>query len=201
MNRPIARTKPKLTKAIDLTIFETYYWLKTELIDFCKKQGLSSKGSKEELTGRIEVFIRTGVRSNPPTKKTTGNRDSEKPITLKTPVIHYKNDAPTRGFFVQHIGPRFHFTAYLRQFGKKIIKRRKPLTYGELVKGWLAEEARKKNPHYQTHIDKQFEYNRFIRDFFASEAGKSRNEAIQAWKIVRAIPGPNTYSYFKSIKQ
>ena len=34
----------------------------------------------------------------------------------------------------------------------------------------------------KTKIDKQFEYNTYIRDFFADNRGKSLDEAIKCWK-------------------
>ena len=117
-----------------------------------------------------------------PAKKT---RDSEKPITPKTYVVNYKNDAATRKFFVEQIGRRFHFTDYLRQFTNKNNLANKKLTYGDLVKGWLAEESRKKDPNYKTTIGKQFKYNQFIRDFFLHEKGKTLADAIKEWKMVR----------------
>lgn len=127
-------------------------------------------------------------------------KDSSRPITSNTLVINYKNDAATRSFFVKQIGNRFHFTSYLRQFANKgkILNK---MTYGDLVKGWLAEENHKKNPSYKSVISKQFKYNKFIRDFFLHEAGKSLNDAIQAWKKVRDKKGRETYCYYTKTKQ
>jgi len=124
-------------------------------------------------------------------------RDSAKPITCNTPVVNYKNDALTRKFFVKQIGKRFHFTNYLRQFSKnKSISKR--ITYGDLVKGWLAEETRKKKPNYQSVIGRQFKYNQFIRDFFSNEKSKTLADAIKAWKMVRGLKGQETYFYYKT---
>lgn len=189
-------TKPNLTKHIDLKLFKSYYWLKTELVEFCRKNGLISFGSKTEISNRIEAFIKTGTKIKPTPKKKTGVKDSKTFITMTTPVIHYKNDVATREFFVQQIGPHFRFNAYLREFRTKKLK--KVITYGDLVKGWLEAEKLKKNSS-QKKIGKQFEYNQFIRDFFKNEKDKMLKEAIQAWKIVRALQGPSTYSYYKKI--
>ena len=52
-------------------------------------------------------------------KSAKKTRDSEKPITRKTKVVNYKNDAATRIFFVKQIGRRFYFIDYLRQFTNK----------------------------------------------------------------------------------
>ena len=45
----------------------------------------------------------------------------------------------------------------------------------------------------KTKIDKQFEYNTYIRDFFADNQGKSLEEAIKCWKYKKQLPGHNRY--------
>ena len=42
-------------------------------------------------------------------------------------------------------------------------------------------------------IDKQFEYNTYIRDFFADNRGKSLDEAIKCRKYKKQLPGHNRY--------
>jgi hypothetical protein len=183
--------KPKLTKDIDLESFKEFYWLKSELRVFCRKNGISGLGSKKDIENRIEAFIKTGIKSKPLIEKQGGDRDNKKLITLATPVVNYKNDAATREFFVEHIGSRFRFNAYLRAFNGKILKDN--ITYGDLVKGWLASETLKKKQGHQNKIDPQFEYNQFIRDFFKHEKGKTLREVIQEWKKVSAKARSNTY--------
>ncbi len=190
-------TRPKLTRQISVADFESHYWLKTELIKFCKANDLSTIGSKQEQAKRIEIFIATGHRIKPKIVKPI-SRDSLHPIKIDTPVKYYKNDSITRQFFVSYIGEHFRFNAYLRQFTDK-NNITPGLTYGDLVTGWLAEESKRSNPQYQTHIEKQFEYNQFIRDFFANEKGSSQADAVKAWKIVKAQSGAKTYDNYRSI--
>lgn len=54
--------KLKLTQTISLDAFKNHYWLKVELIAFCKDNDLSATGSKQEIIHRIETFIVTGRR-------------------------------------------------------------------------------------------------------------------------------------------
>ncbi len=42
-------------------------------------------------------------------------------------------------------------------------------------------------------IDKQFEYNTYIRDFFADNQGRSLDEAIRCWKYKKSLTGHNRY--------
>ncbi|MCG3057036.1 hypothetical protein KZ287_33255, partial [Escherichia coli] len=68
-------------------------------------------------------------------------------------------------------------------------------TYRDVVTAWYEEESRKKDPSYQREIGAQFEYNQFTRDFFAdpTNKGKSRADAIAAWRAVKEQPGARTY--------
>jgi len=192
-------TRPKLSKKINLSHFKNFYWLKKELIDFCREQGLSVAGSKQVLEKRVEIYISSGAKAKLPPTKTLGDRDSKQPITRDSPVVNYKNDAATRRFFVEEVGRSFHFNTYLRKFTDRNHLIGKNLTYGDLVDGWLVEEKHKADPSYQSTIGEQFEYNRFIRDFFLYEKGKTRADAIKAWKIVKTAPGGNSYLCYKSI--
>ncbi|HVE44887.1 MAG TPA: cytoplasmic protein [Gammaproteobacteria bacterium] len=156
----------RLAQSISLDNLRDRYWLKLELICFCKKHGLSTVGSKHDLEQRIEIFLVSGDKGTPVLSKRIGRRDSQQSITCDTLVVNYKNDAATRLFFVKHIGQRFRFDAYLRQFTNQ-NNITKNLTYGDLINGWLVEEVRRSDTEYKSNIGKQFEYNQFIRDFFA----------------------------------
>lgn len=52
--------RPELNKKPDAATFRSFYYLKRELIDFCKENGLPASGSKAELTDRITYFLNTG---------------------------------------------------------------------------------------------------------------------------------------------
>ena len=45
----------------------------------------------------------------------------------------------------------------------------------------------------KTTIDKQFEYNTYIRDFFEDNQGRSLDEAIICWKYKKSLQGHNRY--------
>lgn len=45
----------------------------------------------------------------------------------------------------------------------------------------------------KTKIDRQFEYNTYIRDFFEANKGKTLEEAIICWKYKKSIQGHNRY--------
>ena len=45
----------------------------------------------------------------------------------------------------------------------------------------------------KTTIDKQFEYNTYIRDFFEDNQGRDLEEAIICWKYKKSLQGHNRY--------
>ena len=45
----------------------------------------------------------------------------------------------------------------------------------------------------RTTIDRQFEYNTYIRYFFDDNKGRPLSEAIACWKYKRSLPGHNKY--------
>jgi dTDP-glucose pyrophosphorylase len=52
--------RPKLDKNLDGKTFREFYYLKEELVDFCRRYGLPTSGGKLEITERIAHFLDTG---------------------------------------------------------------------------------------------------------------------------------------------
>jgi len=189
--------RPKKIDSLDS--LNNYYWLKKELLTFCKNNKLSSQGSKQEITQRInDFFMGVVVDITSKKKKTIGKPDSNAEITVDTPVINYKNDVKTREFFIGQIGEQFKFNSYLRQFTNK--KNILPdMTYADLVDGWILFE-KDRHENKETHpISEQFEYNRFIKDFFVSEVNSTLKGAIEAWNKLKSLRGDNTYQAYKKL--
>lgn len=184
--------RPKLTTDINVHSFKDYYWLKEELQAFCREHGLSASGSKLEISARIEAFLLTGVRGKP----ARSSRAGKKPVTtseLSLEIVITENhrcSQEVRAFF-KSIIPKFHFSTYIQNYFKSHVGK----TYRDAVEAWFEEEARKKDPVYTKDIGPQFEYNQFIRDFFAdpNNQGKSREEAIASWNMIKKLPGSNKY--------
>ena len=52
--------RPVLDKNLDSKKFRDFYYLKEELVDFCRKNGLPVSGGKLQITDRIACFLDTG---------------------------------------------------------------------------------------------------------------------------------------------
>lgn len=100
--------RPELSSEITVASFQEYYWLKTELQQFCRTNGLSAAGSKLELTERIEMFLQTGeIRKPARTKSPKTQRES---LSLNTVITeNHRCSQQVRAFFVSAIGKNFIF--------------------------------------------------------------------------------------------
>ncbi|CAI8783980.1 MULTISPECIES: DUF6434 domain-containing protein [Priestia] len=186
--------RPEFSKNLSITDFTDFYWLKTELQQFCRENNMSPSGFKMELSKRIEVFLTTGEtqQSKTPSKRRSSSK-TQAPLTLDTVIgKNHRCSQEVRAFFKEAIHPTFHFSTYIQNYFKENVGK----TYRDAVKAWYEEEEeRKKQPSYQKEIAPQFEYNRFIRDFFndPKNKGKGRDDAIAAWKQLKLQPGSNQY--------
>lgn len=52
--------RPNLDKNISVNDFKEFYWLKQELVDFCRIIGISISGGKLEIADRIRHYLSSG---------------------------------------------------------------------------------------------------------------------------------------------
>lgn len=182
--------KPYLKKGISLKDFKNYYWLKSELQIFCKENGLSQSGSKLEIANRIEYFISTGEIKSP-IKKVNKKIKKNELLSLDTIISENHRCSQNVRYFFKSIIPNFHFSTYIQDYFRNNVGN----TYQDVLNAWNEEELRKKEKSYKKEIGVQFEYNQFIRDYFADEKNKNktRKDAINAWNEIKTIPGDNKY--------
>lgn len=184
----LAKQEPSPSRCIEDITYTDYYWLKTELIDFCRAKNLPTFGSKEALTNRIICYFQLGHIADSDIKEKA--QDYKKiPLSLDANIpINYKNDQRHRAFFKTLIGEHFKFNVQFMDWMKTNPGR----TYGDAVQAWL-EIDQAKRAGQKTTIAKQFEYNQYIRDFFNDQVGYTLEEAIRCWTYKKSLPGSNAY--------
>lgn len=89
--------------------------------------------------------------------------------------------------FKEHIGNGFSFNVAFQKW----LKSNTGKTYADAITAYYRILEEKKNG--KTKIDKQFEYNTYIRDFFADNRGKSLEDAIKCRKYKKQLQGHNRY--------
>ena len=61
--------RPVLDRNLDSKTFRDYYYLKEELVSFCRENGIPVSGGKIEITDRIAYFLETGKVLSVSTKR------------------------------------------------------------------------------------------------------------------------------------
>ena len=187
--------RPELTDAISIQNFQDFYWLKEELVTFCRAKGIKHSGGKMEIADRISNYLATGQISKPSVKtvpKASSRFDWNNEILTVDTILtdNYKNSENVRSFFLKHIGTHFHFTVAFMKW----TKQNAGMTLNDALTEWKRLHELKKDKNFLTEIAPQFEYNRYMRSFLADNPGKQTKDAMKYWKLKREIPGSNAYA-------
>ncbi|MDA3847801.1 MAG: DUF6434 domain-containing protein [Vallitaleaceae bacterium] len=181
--------RPELDLKISEEVFLDYYWLKEELVDFCKRNNLPRSGMKKELTDTIAHYLKTGEILRGEKEKSIKKSVMPSALSLDTIIpVSYKNDENHREFFKQVIGSHFKFNVSFMNW----MKQNDGKTYQVAVNEWLRIEREKKDGK-KVIISSQFEYNQYTRDFFNANSDLNREAAIICWKYKKSQAGSNKY--------
>ena len=176
---------PKLTRNLKPEEFKEYYFLKEELKDFCRSEGLKVGGSKEDLEKRVVHYLATGEELKEPKVRQSSN-ETVTEISLDSKLgENFKCSEDKRAFFENEIGSGFKFKVKFQKW----LKANPEKTYRDAVAAYHEIQ----NSDEKTEIGKQFQYNRYIRDFFKNNDDKSLDDAIKCWKYKKSLKGHNKY--------
>lgn len=178
--------RPELSRELDSRSFRSYYYLKEELVAFCRQNNLPVSGGKIELTDRIACFLDTGTVSQATVKRKSSvlvGEITEETIIESNIVCSEKH----RAFFQEKIGKSFSFNVLFQRW----LKANAGKTYKDAIEAYRQILEEKKNS--KTTIDKQFEYNTYIRDFFEANKDKRLEDAITCWRYKKSLKGHNRY--------
>lgn len=176
---------PHLTKDLNPDEFKDYYFLKEELKEFCRSEGLKVSGSKGDLENRIIHYLSTGEELTEKSYKKSYHENSSE-ITLDSKLgENFKCSEDKREFFKKEIGSNFKFKVNFQKW----IKANPDKTYKDAIDAYCEIQ----NSKEKTKIGKQFQYNQYIRDFFENNNDKSLDDAIKCWKYKKSLKGHNRY--------
>ena len=195
MNSENTNTRPQLTKDLKSEDFKEYYFLKEELKDFCKKEGLKVSGSKNQLEERIIYYLDTGKsldnsrsieNKNNYSKSNSNKATTYEEITLDSILgENFKCSEDKREFFEKELGKGFKFKVKFQKW----LKANPEKTYQDAINAYYDIQ----NSKEKTEIDKQFQYNQYIRDFFKYNDDKTLKDAIKCWNYKKSLKGHNRY--------
>ena len=175
----------KLTKDLTSEEFRDYYFLKEDLKEFCRAEGLKISGSKQDLEKRIIYYLDTGESLK---ESTTESSNSQNVLEIRLDSKlgeNFKCSEDKRKFFENEIGPGFKFKVKFQKW----LKSNPDKTYQDAIEAYFEIQTSKE----KTSIGKQFQYNQYIRDFFENNEDKSLDDAIKCWKYKKSLKGHNKY--------
>ena len=179
--------RPNLNSKLNGDTFRSFYYLKEELVSFCRNSGLPASGGKIEITDRIAHYLDTG-EILPADSARKAKSASIEAISEESEIeTEFVCSEKHRVFFIGKIGRSFSFnTAF-----QKWLKANAGKTYAQAIIAYHEISAEKKNS--KTAIDKQFEYNTYIRDFFEDNKSYTLEDAVKCWKYKKGLQGHNRY--------
>ena len=180
--------RPELTTNLSGESFTQWYWLKEELVVFCRGNNIPTSGSKIELTNRIKEFLDSGEVKTSMTMAKSRSSKTVAVITLDSVIEdNFVCSEKHRAFFKDQIGSSFSFNVAFQKW----LKSNSGKTYRDAVDAY--HEIKKNSKNGRKNIDRQFEYNTYVRDFFEHNKGLSLDDAIRCWKYKKSLPGHNRY--------
>ena len=192
--------KTRLSESMTETEFENGYWYATELREFAVRVGIPSanKLRKDELERALKHFIRTGESKTLAKRRLSksGVRDVVRGLSLDLPVVNYTSNKETKDFIereAEKLEPNFKRasgTRYLlNRWREEQLSAGKLITYRDLIHQAITLNKTKHGPLRIEHG----RYINFISDFMAANKKGSREEAVKAWKELKAMDAPKTY--------
>jgi hypothetical protein len=196
--------KLALSKSMTEKQFDNGYWYATEIKEFAKQIGIphAAKQRKDELEKLIKAFLRNGKITEPARKNISksGVKDLEKKLSLSLPIVNYTSNKATKSFIVKEAlkispglknksGARYRLNRWReKQIGKGI-----KITYGDLVRQYV------KLCQVQGGFEKipVGRYINFSAEYLAKEKNATREQAIKAWKELKKMDIPKTYTAWK----
>ena len=177
--------RPELKCGLDATTFKNYNYLKSELVEFCKENNLQTTGGKIELADRVFKFLSTGEKQ---VNKVSRKAKSSELISLDSIIQeNFAYSEKCRAFYKTHIGDKFKFCVPFQKWLKENVGK----TYKDSIDAYC--EIIKNKDISKKDIDKQFEYNTYIRDFFEDNKDKNFRQAVCCWNYKKSIKGTNRY--------
>lgn len=111
--------RPVLDRNLDSKIFRDYYYLKEELVNFCRENDIPVSGGKVEITDRIACFLDTGkiLSAQTARKRTTVISTISKDTKAEANFVCSEKH---RAFFREHIGSGFSFNVTFQKWKRTL---------------------------------------------------------------------------------
>jgi SAP domain-containing new25/Domain of unknown function (DUF6434) len=172
-------TRPRLHHDLAADEFVRWYWLKAELVEFCRSAKLPTVGVKLELASRVAAYLSGAAVTKPAIVRRTGAMPQR--FALATKIGEGWRCNPALGAFLrEQCGPAFRFNKAMRDFIH--TQHGQPLASAvQCYHESMSPDAPKRE------IAPQLEYNRHTREFYKQNPGATAAEVRAAWWVRRGL--------------
>jgi Domain of unknown function (DUF6434)/SAP domain-containing new25 len=178
--------RPAITKIKTGKELKRWYWLKEELVAYCKQNSITYTGSKFTILDRIANKLDG--------KKVNGKKNIKPksvfdwhaaPLTPDTIITdNYKNSQNVRRFFKKYCGENFHFSIPFMHWMKTNTGKKLSIAVLE----WKRLQSVASDKAFKSVIPSHNQYIQYLRDFFADNPGKTLKDARHCWKLKKLLP-------------
>ena len=172
--------------------FNKWYWLKSEMVEICKKTGIQYHGKKFEIRDRIMYALDHEGEVLPTKNKTRTSSFNWANALLTTDTIITDNVSfgPNfRNFMKEQVGKKFICHS---QF-MKWVRANEGRTLQEAVDMYFELEELRGRSSFRSEIPSHNMFNQYMRDFILDNPGSSVLEARKSWLIKRKRPASNGF--------
>ncbi|MFF4041458.1 DUF6434 domain-containing protein [Streptomyces sp. NPDC001816] len=177
-----AEPRPPLTADLTGTELLRWYWTLDELTGLARTMGVARHGGKAALTARLAATLDGLPLPAAPARRRPATVQLAEPVDGDTVIpAGQRCSQVLRRYFVEAIGPGFHFDTFMRDF----IAQNAGQTLADAVAHWHATRPDAARPR---EIEEQFEFNRFTSAWHRQNPAGTRAQALEAWYAHRALP-------------
>lgn len=177
-----AGSRPPLTAALTGAELLRWYWTLDELTGLARTMGVARHGGKAAVTARLAAALDGLPLPAAPARRRPATAQLAEPVDGGTVIpAGQRCSQVLRRYFVEAIGPGFHFDAFMRDF----IAGNAGRTLADAVAHWHATRPDAARPR---EIEGQFEFNRFTSAWHRENPAGTRAQALEAWYAHRALP-------------
>lgn len=171
--------RPQIASINSGAEFKSWYWKKSELINFCKARRIPYGVGKFDLIDRIACYIDGGQYIKPVKSRAISNFDWMGASLSKETIItdNYKNNRNVRNFFRSYLGESFVFSIDFMRW----MKTHTGKTLGDAI-DFYNELKKRKTAGYRPDIPEHNQYNAYLRAFTEDNPKISLFLARKCWQ-------------------
>ena len=174
--------RPELSPDLPAAELGRWYWTRAELAAFARQLRVPATGAKLELADRLAAILDGRPPAPAPPRRPAAAGALPEPVTRATLLPPGQRcTEQLRRVLRAEIGPAFHFDRAMREF----VAAADGHSVGDAIAHWHRTRAEAARP---ADIPAQFELNRFLRDWRRDHPGRTRAEALAAWREHRGRP-------------